>query len=176
MDRPYNGASPDRLLNCKCCGKHVLEVKCPFCHKSELPEEEDNFCMTRESGQWRLRRQHAYYYQVQLQMYVCKVSYADFIASTKSEYVVERVAANDEFITSKMEAVTRYFTYGILPEIISKWYSRKLVADSEGLVHEPSVNREETTDDVDKDDESTPATVMSPVVEVVQSNGSTLHA
>lgn len=28
------------------------------------------------------------------------------------------------------------------------------VADSEGVVHEPSVNSEETTDDVDEDDES----------------------
>lgn len=157
VDRPYIGASPDRLLNCKCCGKGVLEVKCPFCHKSELPEEEDNnFCMTKESGQWRLRREHAYYYQVQLQMHVCKVSYADFIVWTESEYVVERIAANDEFITSKMEAVTRFFTYGILPEIIGKWYSRKPVADGEGLVQEPSANGEETTNDVNEDDESTP--------------------
>ena len=55
-----------------------------------------------------------------------------------------------------MEAATRFFTYGMLPEIISKWYTRKPVADSKGLVHEPSLNREETNDDVDEDDESTP--------------------
>lgn len=28
--RPYVGASPDGLVNCDCCGKGVLEVKCPF--------------------------------------------------------------------------------------------------------------------------------------------------
>ena len=111
--------------------------------------------MTKESGQWKLKRQHIYYYQAQLQMHVCKVSYADFIVWTESEYVIERIAANDEFITSKMEAATRFFTYGMLPEIICKWYSRKPVADSEGLVHEPSGNEEEANDDVDGDDEST---------------------
>ena len=29
--RPYVGTSPDGLVNCDCCGKGVLEVKCPFC-------------------------------------------------------------------------------------------------------------------------------------------------
>lgn len=55
----------------------------------------------------------------------------------------------------------------MLPEIISKWCTRKPVADSKGLVHEPSLNTEETNDDVDEDDESTPwCTVISPVVEI----------
>lgn len=90
VERPYIGASPDRILDCKCCGRGVLEVKCPFCHKAELPEEEDkNFCMTKESGQWTLRRQHPYYYQVQLQMHVCRVSYADFIVWMESEYALQ---------------------------------------------------------------------------------------
>ena len=44
----------------------------------------------------------------------------------------------------------------MFPEIMGKWYTRKPVADSEGLVHELSLNREENKDDVDKDDESTP--------------------
>ena len=131
-------------------------MKCPFCHQTELPDEEDKgFCMTKESGQWTLKRQHAYYYQVQLQMHVCRVAYADFVVWMESEYAVECIAASNEFITSKMEATARFFTYGMLPELIGKWYTRKPVADSEGLVHEPSLNREETSD-VDEDDESTP--------------------
>ena len=60
VDKPYIGASPDRILDCQCCGRGVLEVKCPFCHRTELPDEEDKgFCMTKESGQWTLKRQHA---------------------------------------------------------------------------------------------------------------------
>ena len=29
---PYVGASPDGIVTCNCCGKGVLEIKCPFKH------------------------------------------------------------------------------------------------------------------------------------------------
>lgn len=51
-ERPYLGASPDNIITCKCFGKGVLEVKCPFCVKDGLPEENGNgragFCMSRK--------------------------------------------------------------------------------------------------------------------------------
>ena len=28
-ERPFIGASPDGLVECECCGKGVIEVKCP---------------------------------------------------------------------------------------------------------------------------------------------------
>lgn len=43
----------------------------------------------------------------------------------------------------------------MLPEIVGKWYSRRPVADCDGVVHEP-VNEEDTTNDLNKDDKSTP--------------------
>ncbi|CAC5420381.1 unnamed protein product [Mytilus coruscus] len=30
---PFLGVSPDGIVNCKCCGRGTLEVKCPFKHK-----------------------------------------------------------------------------------------------------------------------------------------------
>ena len=49
MERPYIGASPDAIVSCECCGKGVVEVKCPFCFKDKLPEEDSkSFCMSRE--------------------------------------------------------------------------------------------------------------------------------
>lgn len=36
-DDPFVGASPDAIVNCKCCGRGCVEVKCPFCARdSEL--------------------------------------------------------------------------------------------------------------------------------------------
>ena len=29
-DNPYIGASPDGIISCSCCGKGVVDVKCPF--------------------------------------------------------------------------------------------------------------------------------------------------
>lgn len=47
--RSYIGASPDGIVNCNCCGQGVVEVKCPFCVKEGLPEDDiGGFCMTKK--------------------------------------------------------------------------------------------------------------------------------
>ena len=33
---PYIGASPDAIVECKCCGIRCLEIKCPYCHCLEV--------------------------------------------------------------------------------------------------------------------------------------------
>ena len=38
--QPYIGATPDGTVTCTCCGKGLLEVKCPHCAKDGLPEDE----------------------------------------------------------------------------------------------------------------------------------------
>ena len=83
---PYIGASPDGMVNCDCCGKGVLERKCPYCHKNEGIIEASNdkkFCVSqREDGSYYLDHGHAYYYQVQTQIFVSKVHYCDFVVCT----------------------------------------------------------------------------------------------
>ena len=71
VERPHLGASPDGIVNCNCCGRGVLEVKCPFCIKEDLPGDldETDFCMTQQDGKWMLKRNHAYHYQIQLQLH-----------------------------------------------------------------------------------------------------------
>ena len=27
---PYLGVNPDGVINCNCCGKEILEIKCPW--------------------------------------------------------------------------------------------------------------------------------------------------
>ena len=57
IEKPYIGATPDGLICCNCCTKGVLEVGVHFvlntipCCKSHI-------------------RDHAYFYQVQMQLYV----------------------------------------------------------------------------------------------------------
>jgi len=51
LERPYIGASPDAIVSCNCCGKGTVEVKCPFCYKEGLPDDNpSNFCMTKDSS------------------------------------------------------------------------------------------------------------------------------
>lgn len=49
QERPYIGASPDAMITCDCCGQETVEVKCPYCFKDKLPEENaKNFCMAKD--------------------------------------------------------------------------------------------------------------------------------
>lgn len=90
---PFIGASPDGIMNCICCGK---EVKCPYCSMDGLPEEEkENFCMIKQNGNWQLKRDHTYYYQIQMQMNVCQVPHCEFVVWTENGIAVERVPADD---------------------------------------------------------------------------------
>lgn len=82
----YIGASPDGLINCTYCGKGALEIKCPFCHREtslQVAATNDNkFCLKQLDEKLRLDHKHAYYYQVQTQLFVCDVEYADFCVCT----------------------------------------------------------------------------------------------
>ena len=49
-ETPYLGASPDGIINYKCCGMGTLEVKCPYCYKDALPENDVRFCMLKKDG------------------------------------------------------------------------------------------------------------------------------
>jgi len=140
---PYVGASPDGIINCKCHGKGILEIKCPYCFKGCLLEEaiEDaGFCLEQENDEWQLKKNHAYFYQIQMQMAVTKVSYCDFVVWSQTNHVIVTVKFDKGFYDSKLDLVKHFFVYGMLPEIIGKWYTRKPVSDLDNIVHIPTTS------------------------------------
>ena len=124
------------MLTCDCCGDGVLEVKCPYCYKNDLPEtDESRFCMNKnDDGTWTLKRNHTYYYQVQLQLHVCRVEYADFVVWSENTIAIQRVLKDEAFIQSNMVIARSFFKYAVLPEVVGKWYTRAPVAQSDGVV------------------------------------------
>ena len=100
-------------------------MKCPFCIKEGLPGDETDFHMTEHNGKWILKRNHAYYYQIQLQLELCKLSYCHFVVWTEKDFVAERIAAENRFFNSVIDTVQHLFVYKILPEIVGKWYMRR---------------------------------------------------
>ncbi len=112
IETPYIGASPDGLICCSCCGKGVLEVKCPLYVKDKFPEkDQDSFCMKKVADKWLLKEDHAYYYQVQTQMHVCKRNYCDFIVwSEKAGILIHRVQVNPEFFDNNVDKLQQFFT------------------------------------------------------------------
>ena len=76
-------ASPDSLVDCKCCGKDVIKVKCPYsCNKKSFLErsEKSPFFLKRNNcGEINLDVYHTHYCQVQAQLKFCHAKYADFV-------------------------------------------------------------------------------------------------
>ena len=131
------GATPDGMLTCDCCGDGVLEVKCPYCYKDDLPEtDESKFCMNKNNdGTWSLKHNHTYYYQIQLQLHVCHV---DFVVWSENGIAIQRVLKDEAFIQSNMQIAQSFFKYAVLPEVVGKWYTRGPIAQSDGVLPVPT--------------------------------------
>ena len=110
---PHFGATPDGIVQCTCCGRGVVEVKCPYrCKDTSFKKasQDSTFCLTNTAeGKFTLKTGHAYYYQIQLQMEVCQVKYCDFIVWSPNEMIVLRILPNKHFIDSAIEKATRFF-------------------------------------------------------------------
>ena len=125
---PHFGASSDGIASCTCCAKRVLEVKCPYSCKEksfiEAVTTDSNFCLEEVTGKLLLKHDHAYYYQIQLQMKLCQTTHGDFIVWRENELIVERVSINEQFLAMALEKATKFYTNGVLPEVLGKWYSK----------------------------------------------------
>lgn len=86
---PFLGSSPDGFVSCDCFGVSVIEVKCPFCVKSESKLDSVSYLDQNSEGKLILNRKHQYFYQVQTQLSVCKMESAYFVVWTKKDLHVE---------------------------------------------------------------------------------------
>ena len=133
---PFLGASPDALIECKCCGQGVVEVKCPLCaQESSLAEAASgiqSFCLQECSeGKYELKHEHDYFYQCQLQMFVTNRTYCDFVVWTEKDLHTERLTLDDALIRSALPTARKFFSMCILPELLGKWYTRPTTANDE---------------------------------------------
>lgn len=96
---PYLGASPDAIVHCNCCGEGCLEIQCPYCTRDKKLDEnvDSTSCLEIVDGKLCLKKSHAYYYQVQCQIFVCEKEYCDFVVWTTKNYHFERIEPDTEF-------------------------------------------------------------------------------
>ena len=128
---PYLGATPDGLVKCSCCPHdYIIEIKCPFkCLKvcpTELALNDKEFCMeyNHSDQKFYLKRKHAYYYQVQLQMLLTNTPSCYFIVYSHTTSLVELINVDMTFLTENVAKALRFYKLAILPELVGKWYSR----------------------------------------------------
>ena len=90
-DYPHLGASPDLLLSCSCCGKFVVEIKCPESIKMTSPSVHNISYLECDNDITKLKERHAYYFQVQGQMGITKINQAIFFVYTHHGYFMQKI-------------------------------------------------------------------------------------
>ena len=124
-ENPFIGASPDGIISCSCCGKGVVEVKCPFsCRDKSFSEavNEKTFCLA--EGTFFLKKDHAYFFQVQMQMKLCQVKFCDFVVWGKDgPYLTQRIKYDEEFTENALVQVKSFVKLCLLPELLSRCFT-----------------------------------------------------
>ena len=107
-------ASPDGLTECACCGKGLLEIKCPFSYKTGTPDD-----MIGKRGSFLnhqgLVKSHKYYTQVQGQLAICDREFCDFVVWTPQKTVVQRIYKDFAFIDKLLRKLTTFYVDHVLP-------------------------------------------------------------
>lgn len=136
LETPEVGASPDSICRCSCCGWAALEVKCPYWMKDMKSLDEvvefvgqNVTCLVLVDNKLRLDVNHAYYFQVQLQMYVCKFKFCDFFVWSKDMYLYERIPYNENFLMLELKKALKFHKMVIKPELLSRYYTDKVFSN-----------------------------------------------
>lgn len=123
----FIAASPDRLVK-EGSETGLLEVKCPASKagKKILDACRDRaFCSEVIDGVVTLKRDHAFYYQIQGQLGVTKQPWCDFVIWTnypKCEHSisVERIYFNHEVWEDILEGLIYVYKAAVIPELLTR--------------------------------------------------------
>lgn len=132
-ERPGYGASLDRKVydpmarGMKTGG---LEVKCPYSKRGMSVEEackDKTFCLhVNDEGLPKLKFGHQYFYQIQGQIFVCKLEWVDFVVwFGSSNLFIERVYFNkDWWYQTVLPRLDFFYKQAFLPEMLTRRIER----------------------------------------------------
>ena len=106
------------FVSCTCCGKGVIEIKCPYSIRDSVPAaavDTANFYLEHSEVGIMLSTTHAYYYQIQGQLAICDRPYCDFVCWTTCGMHLERDPMVWDEIQPKLDL---FYVKVILPQIL----------------------------------------------------------
>jgi len=68
-------------------------------------------------------------------MKLCDVEFCDFVIWRSDELVVKRIERDDTFLLEAIAKATNFYKYGILPELVGKWYTAASSLSGQALSH-----------------------------------------
>ncbi|XP_034064746.1 uncharacterized protein LOC117541720 isoform X1 [Gymnodraco acuticeps] len=112
---PWLGASPDGVVfdPTEYPQFGLVEFKCP-----NVPNYVDCKYVQMECGSPKLKKSHAYYWQVQGQLLVSGMQWCDFVVWAQEDYLVQRIYTDPEVQRAIREKVD-FFFYTYMPKYLS---------------------------------------------------------
>ena len=108
-------------------------VKSPFCIDYldfESYVLKKSSCLEKIESDFILKKDHDYHYQVQQQLHTTKCNYCDFVvcafSNNSAKFNCERILPNNSFWETQVPKLSVFWHTCILPEILGRWYARKL--------------------------------------------------
>lgn len=134
--KPFLAASPDVKGSCKCCGKFVVELKCPYrldsrslldeqlCIK-DLCNKPNSFVKINSDDSISMATTHQYYYQLQAQIFLSNSDFGLFMIWSKKESVLIRVERDLELWKHCVDRSQLFFYNIILPELLGNYFVKE---------------------------------------------------
>lgn len=99
-DRNYLSASPDAVNHSR---DTIVEIKCPYSVRDSTPDKVQYL----KSG--RLKTNHKYYTQMQIQMHVTGIHDCDFVVWTPQGIYIQGVKYDKELVSSFLNKIDFYY-------------------------------------------------------------------
>ena len=130
IDKDYGwlGASPDAVVtehSSTSRSKGCVEIKAAvsFFEKSvsEAVTSNKTFCLTTDADKAiQLKRNHAYFHQCQLQLFVGRdmFEWCDFVVATERDLFIERITLDRDWVSTNVQQLESFYDSFILPRLV----------------------------------------------------------
>ncbi|KAM9616047.1 uncharacterized protein ACIBXB_022165 isoform 1-T4 [Morphnus guianensis] len=124
-EKKWIAASPDGIIKEAATGKALglLEVKCPYKHRNRTVREackDKDFCLEVDGDSYALKKDHAYFTQVQCQLAAAGFQQADFVVHTTKETAVVPVEFDAKFWGQTVPKLEKFYTEAVIPHLEEK--------------------------------------------------------
>uniref|UniRef100_A0A8C4V892 YqaJ viral recombinase domain-containing protein n=1 Tax=Falco tinnunculus TaxID=100819 RepID=A0A8C4V892_FALTI len=124
-EKKWIAASPDGIIKEAATGKALglLEVKCPYKHRNRMVREackDKDFCLEVDGDSYALKKDHAYFTQVQCQLAATGFQQADFVVHTTKETAVVPVEFDAKFWGQTVPKLEKFYTEAVIPHLEEK--------------------------------------------------------
>ena len=89
-DKAFIAVSPDLEIECLCCGKGLVEIKCPYSIRDTVPTVDNLKYLHTVNGKVQLKQNPEYFYQIQGQMGATGRKYCNLSIFTSHGHLIEK--------------------------------------------------------------------------------------